>query len=215
MVAFVNFVSYIAASLLSVYFYVQSVSPAQLERKIGDDAYAQCTRHRITATILMLLALVNFVLCRRYPITRWLPARFGWSVWLSITFSILLGVPALALMIIGIQDAGMETIAPRKDTTLFSQGIYKHIRHPQAFEALLWPALALGLNSPLLLFLSLPWLLLEIIMVMAEEFDLALRFGQPYLDYRDQTGAFVPLDWLGADTFKPIVEKVRELFKKE
>lgn len=215
MIATINFISYIAASLFSVYFYARSVSPAQLERKLGDDAYTQCARDRVIATVLMLLALVNFVLCRRYPITRCLPARFGWPVWLSITFAILLGIPALTLIIMGIQDAGAETIAPRKETTLFSQGIYTHIRHPQAYEALLWPALALGLNSPLLLILSLPWLLLEIIMVMAEEFDLVLRFEQPYLDYREKTGAFVPLDWLDAENLKPILKKIRNLFDKD
>lgn len=212
MFAIINFISYITASLFSVIYYVRSVNPAQLERKVSEDAYAQCARDRVISTVLMLIALVNFVLCRKYPITRCLPMRFGWPAWLLVLFTALLGLPALAVMIMGIQEAGAETIAPRKDTGLFSKGIYTRIRHPQAYEALLWPALALGMNSPLLLILSLPWLLLEVIMVMAEETDLVIRFGESYLDYREKTGAFIPLDWLDKENIQPLLEKIRELF---
>lgn len=214
MFALINFISYIAASLFSVFFYVRSVSPAQRERKMGEEAYAQCAQDRVISTVLMLLALATFVLCRKFPITRSLSMRFGWPAWLSIVFAVILGLPALTLTIMGLQEAGAETIAPRKETKLYSTGIYTHIRHPQASEALLWPALALGLNSPLLLLLSLPWLLLEIIMVMAEDTDLVIRFGEPYLKYRENTGAFIPLDWLEKENMKQVVEKIKELFDK-
>jgi protein-S-isoprenylcysteine O-methyltransferase Ste14 len=35
-------------------------------------------------------------------------------------------------------------------------------------------------------------LLVEYVMVMAEERDLVIRFGQAYVDYRRRTGAFLP-----------------------
>ena len=102
-----------------------------------------------------------------------------------------IGLPSLVLVFLGVRDAGSETAAPGKDHQLYA-GIYDHIRHPQAYEALLWPAIAFGLNSPYLFLLSLPWLLLEYIMVMGEEFDLIVRYGEPYLSYKEKTGAFFP-----------------------
>jgi len=39
---------------------------------------------------------------------------------------------------------------------------------------------------------SFLWLAVEYAMVMAEERDLVIRFGQEYEDYRRRTGAFWP-----------------------
>jgi protein-S-isoprenylcysteine O-methyltransferase Ste14 len=39
---------------------------------------------------------------------------------------------------------------------------------------------------------SFVWLGVEYVMVMAEERDLVIRFGQAYEDYRQRTGAFLP-----------------------
>jgi protein-S-isoprenylcysteine O-methyltransferase Ste14 len=57
---------------------------------------------------------------------------------------------------------------------------------------LLWFTVAFHLNSPFLVLYSFLWLLVEYIMVMAEERDLVIRFGQAYVDYRRRTGAFFP-----------------------
>ncbi len=211
MIAKLNFFAYVVLSLLSVVFYVKSVSPAQLEKKIGPTAYERCAKYRLVSGIAMSIALINFILCRSYPITRCLPMRFYWPAWLLMVLAVLIGLPAISLVVIGIQDAGAETMAPRREHQLYSRGIYTHIRHPQAYEALLWPALALGLNSPLLLVLSLPWLLLEYIMVMAEEFDLVIRFGDPYLAYHAATPPFIPREL----QLRSLIEKIKDSLHEE
>jgi protein-S-isoprenylcysteine O-methyltransferase Ste14 len=218
MASVLNFSSFVIASLASVYMYVLSVSPAQMERKLGEEAYPRAGRLRVAAVVLMMIAFINFILCRNFPITRCLPGHFAWPVWISIMLAALLGIPALSLVIIGMQDAGNEAIAPRKENQLYDKGIYTHIRHPQAYEVLIWPAFAFGLNSPLLLVLSLPWLLLETIMVMAEEFDLVIRFGEEYLTYRENTGALIPKgwqNWRDNPNLANLIEKIKELFEKE
>ena len=44
MIAWINLIVMIASAFLMLYFYVKSVSPAALEKKIGDSAYARCKR---------------------------------------------------------------------------------------------------------------------------------------------------------------------------
>lgn len=191
MFAKINFISYFIMSFVSVHFYVKSVSPAQLERVLGESAYAHCGKLRVWAIVFMTIAFINFITCRFLPVTRCLPVVFAWPRWVSWFAAALLAVPSLTLVAIGWRDAGSEAAVPDNKNPMYG-GIYRYIRHPQAYEALLWPAAALALHSPFLLAISLPWLLLELIMVMAEEFDLALRFGESYLSYREKTGPFFP-----------------------
>ena len=192
MLAILNFISLCAASSASLILYIKSISPAQAERQMGEDAYLKCARFRMAAIVVMGLAVINFILSRSLPFANWMAAPFSWPRWVSFTFALLLGLPALALLISGIQDMGSEWLTPAKKNKLVTKGIYKQIRHPQAYQALLWLALAFGLNSPLLLVISIPLILLEFIMTMAEETDLAIRYGEPYLKYRDKTNMFFP-----------------------
>jgi protein-S-isoprenylcysteine O-methyltransferase Ste14 len=71
-------------------------------------------------------------------------------------------------------------------------GIYERVRHPQAWEVMIWFVLAFLLHSPFLVLYSILWLPLEYIMVMSEEKDLILRFGSTYQEYRKRTPAFFP-----------------------
>jgi protein-S-isoprenylcysteine O-methyltransferase Ste14 len=57
---------------------------------------------------------------------------------------------------------------------------------------LLWFTVAFLLNSPCLVLYSFLWLLVEYVMVMAEERDLVIRSGQACVDYRRRTGVFLP-----------------------
>jgi len=163
-----------------------------LERITGKNAYARCAHLRVFSMLTMTIAMLAFLLCHFFPIMDGLPDRFNWPEWISTAIALMIALPSLTLVILGMKDAGSETAVPKKEHQLYSKGIYTRIRHPQAYEALLWPAIAFGLNSPLLFLLSLPWLLLEYIMVMSEEFDLIVRFGEPYLIYKEKTGAFFP-----------------------
>ncbi len=213
MLAILNFISLCAASAAYIILYVVSVSPAQAERLTGEIAYSRCARHRMSAVVVMGLAVVNFVLCRSVPLTNWLAAPFSWPRWVSCTFALMVGLPALALAITGIQDLGNEWLTPSKKNKLVTKGIYKQVRHPQAYLALLWPALAFGLHSPFLLVLSIPMVLIEFIMVLAEETDLVIRFGEPYLKYRDKTGLFFPK---GKNTWGFLlraINSIKSLFK--
>jgi protein-S-isoprenylcysteine O-methyltransferase Ste14 len=63
----------------------------------------------------------------------------------------------------------------------------------------LWFTFAFLLHSPLLVLLSVLWLPAEYAMVMAEERDLVIRFGQAYEDYRRRTPAFIPR-WRHSET---------------
>jgi len=92
----------------------------------------------------------------------------------------------------GLRDAGKESLEPRKEHTLYS-GIYETLRHPQAIgKAFIWLAISFLLNSPFLLLYSFLWVSIFYVFCLAEERDLVIRYGQPYLEYRDRVGFLIP-----------------------
>ena len=92
----------------------------------------------------------------------------------------------------GLKDAGEESLSPKKEHSLYG-GIYHKIRHPQAAgEVTLWWVGAFALNSPFLAIFSVIWLPIFYIFCRAEEKDLAIRYGEPYLEYKRNTGFFIP-----------------------
>jgi len=181
------------SSVVFSVLYVMSVRPAHRERRVGERAYEQCGRLRMWSMIVMALAMVCFVLYRWFPPPiDPLPAVLPWPYPLSVAAALLVGVPAMALIVLGMRDAGAEAIAPDKASEMYG-GIYEHIRHPQIVgEAPIWLVLALLLNSPSLALLSLVYLVVWTWWAVEEERDLLLRFGQAYADYRERTGMFVP-----------------------
>lgn len=189
----VNFAVLILTSIVFSVMYVLSVRPAHLEQKLGDKAYRRCTRYRLIASILMTITSVNFLLYRWYPLPiDPLPARFPWSYWVNIVISIVFGIPAVALMVWGVRDAGEEAMVPDKSHTLYG-GIYNKIRHPQALgEAPMWIAMGLLINAPFLVVFSLIYLGVWYWWCVEEEKDLLLRYGQSYAAYRERTGMFFP-----------------------
>lgn len=76
-------------------------------------------------------------------------------------------------------------------------------------------AIALGLNSQLLLVLGAPWILLGIIMAMAEESDLVIRFGELYIKYRAKTGMFFPKSRHPSGFLAPVKDYIAGLFKSD
>lgn len=215
MLAILNFISLIAASTASTILYVMSVSPAQSERQTGVDAYFICTRYRAAALVLTGLVVINFVLSRSLPLANWMAAPFSWPRGVSFTLALLIGLPSLTLAVTGFQDLGSEWLTPAKKNKLATKGIYKKIRHPQAYQALLWIALSFGLHSPLLLVLSFPLVLVEFIKATAEETDLVIRYGEPYLKYRDNTGMFFPKRKGGWDFLLRINKSIKQLFNSD
>jgi protein-S-isoprenylcysteine O-methyltransferase Ste14 len=92
----------------------------------------------------------------------------------------------------GVRAAGKEALFPSKEHTLYG-GIYNTIRHPQALgEVWIALAMALYLNSPFLALFSLIYFPAFYHFCIAEEKDLVIRYGQPYVEYRNRTGMFIP-----------------------
>lgn len=192
MIAWINFAILIVSALLCLYFYVKSAGPAALERKIGGDAYAKCTRYRMFSAIFMTIAGVNYVVYYFYPLPISLPRTFPWSWWVSALIAVVIAIPSGYLWWRGMKDAGEETMFVKKEHTLYG-GIYEKIRHPQAVGELpYWWVFAFLLHSPFLVLFSFIWVPIFAIMCWAEEQDLVLRYGEAYEAYRLRTGAFFP-----------------------
>ncbi|MGQ9722984.1 MAG: methyltransferase family protein [Candidatus Jordarchaeum sp.] len=191
MIAWINFSSMIVAALLLLYFYVKSVRPAALEKKIGKKAYHKCTQYRTIASVFMIVALINYVVYFLYPLPLPLPRTFPWDWWISIVIGVLIAIPGGYLWFRGIKDAGEGTMVTKKEHKLYG-GIYQRIRHPQAAgEITFWWVAAFILNSPFLALFSLIWISVFYVMCRAEETDLVIRYGEEYLNYKRDTGFII------------------------
>lgn len=192
MIEWFNLAVLALASLLFLYYYVLSVSPAALEKIIGEKSYRRCARYRVVAMIFETITAVCYIVYYFHPVTSPMPEHFPWSWWISVLIAAAIGLPTMTLMFIGMKDAGMETMAPKKEHGMYA-GIYKRIRHPQAAgEVFAWLWIAFLLNSPFLAVFSLVYFPIFLVMCHAEEQDLLLRFGDPYAEYMRSVGTFVP-----------------------
>jgi protein-S-isoprenylcysteine O-methyltransferase Ste14 len=183
----------IVAALLFFYFYVRSVGPAALEKKIGPSAYRKCTQYRAIASVFMTIASVNYVVYVFYPLPLSLPEKFPWPWWVSAVIAVLITIPSGYLFVRGMKDAGEETMIVKKEHKMYG-GIYQKIRHPQAVgEVALWWTIAFLLHSPFLAAFSFIWLPIFYAMCLAEEKDLVIRYGEGYVAYQNETGMFFPM----------------------
>jgi methanethiol S-methyltransferase len=192
MFGWINFSVLLLSSILLLYFYVRSVSPAAQEKVIGPGAYRRCSCFRWIAAAFELVITANYVLYHFFPLATPLPDRFPWAWWVSVVIALVIGIPATILMTVGILHAGVETMRPKKEHTMYT-GIYAKIRHPQATgEVFLFAVMGLLLDSPFLTLFSLVYFPILLIMCYAEEQDLILRYGDSYVEYCRRTGAFWP-----------------------
>ena len=192
MIVYINFIVMLVSALLFSYFYVKSVGPAVLEKKIGKIAYPRCARCRLRASIFEIITCINYVVYFFYPLPVTFPRTFPWDWWISALIATLIVIPGGYLFGKGIKDAGKETIMPKKEHVLYG-GIYKKIRHPQAAgELTLWWVIAFFLNSPFLALISLIWIPIFYLFCWAEEKDLIIRYGEEYLEYKKNTGFIIP-----------------------
>jgi protein-S-isoprenylcysteine O-methyltransferase Ste14 len=192
MIAWVNFAVLIAAGGLFALFYVLSAGPAALEQRIGEEAYARCTRYRVVASAFEFIAFVNYVVYFSYPLPLCLPRHFAWPWWVSAMIAVAIGVPAGYLMYLGLRDAGEESLVMKKEHTLYG-GIYEKMRHPQAVgEMPFWWVFGFALHSPFLVLFSVVWVPIFVLICWAEERDLVIRYGEAYEAYRARTGAVWP-----------------------
>src|SRR4030042_1917079 len=192
MIAWINMAVLIISALLFLYFYVKSVSPAALEKKIGEISYPKCKRYRQIAIVFEFITIVNYVVYYFYPLPVPLPLVFPWDYWISIVIAVAIAVPSTYLLYTGMKDAGEEAITPKKEHSLYG-GIYKKVRHPQATsEVFLWWVAGFFLNSPFLAIFSIIWLPVFYIICVAGEKDLVIRHGEAYLEYKRNTGFLIP-----------------------
>ena len=192
MTAWINFGVLLIASLLFLYFYIISVSPAALEKLSGPGAYERCGRYRVVAIIFEIITVINFVIYYFHPLPTPLPNAFPWPYWISALIAVLILLPSGTIMVVGMIHAGEEAARPKKEHQMYS-GIYDKIRHPQsAGEVFLWWVIAFFLNSPFLVLFSFVYVPIFLLLCWAEEFDLVKRFGDAYVAYYRRTGAFWP-----------------------
>jgi len=192
LISWINLFVLILSSFLLSIFYVKSVSPAALERKIGASAYKKCSNYRITSSVFMVVVTGNYILYYWYPLPLRLPDAFPWPWWVSATIAAGIVVPSLYLMLRGVKDAGEETMRPRPEHEMYG-GIYKQIRHPQAVgEFPLWFVIAFLLDSPFLVLISFFYIPVWYYFCIAEEKDLLIRYGKAYEEYRQRVGFWIP-----------------------
>jgi protein-S-isoprenylcysteine O-methyltransferase Ste14 len=192
MISWINLTVMLISVYLFSYFYIKSVSPAALEKKIGKAAYPRCGRYRIIASAFEIIIIINYIVYFFYPLPVTIPRVFPWSWWISALAAALIAAPAGYLFIKGMKDAGRESIIPEKKHSLYS-GIYKKIRHPQAAgELAFWWVIAFLLNSPFLAMFSIIWIPVFYLFCWAEEKDLIIRYGNSYLEYSENTGFIIP-----------------------
>ena len=186
----INFLVMIFSSIMILFFYELSVSPAALEKRIGEKAYKRCGIYRIIGSVFMLIVAANYILYVFFPLSINVPQKFPWPWWVSIIIAIIIGIPSSVVMMKGAKDAGKETMSPQKDRGLYS-GIYNYMRHPQGVgEVFLWWVIAFLCHSPFLCIYSFLFIPIWILMVKAEERDLILRYGDSYTDYLNKVGWF-------------------------
>lgn len=193
MIEWLNFIILLVLSLLlSMVLYVKSVGPAALEQKIGEGAYEKCAQYRQVSGFFLFIGMIGYVVYFFYPLPVPLPIVFPIPYILTASIAILILIPCGYLMYRGGKDAGEETATPKKEHTLYG-GIYDTIRHPQMLGEV-WTGLvfALLLNSPFLVLYSFVYIPFFYWAAIAEERDLVIRYGQPYIDYRNRTGMFIP-----------------------
>ena len=191
--AWLNFSALIVESVVFSIYYIRSVKPATLEKKIGSIAYKRCERYRFISGIFMTVASFNYLAFGYYPLPG-LPSvlvTFPWSYHISCAGAIAITIPFGYLMCIGMRDAGEETMTPKKDHALYSGGIYEHMRHPQAVgEFPLWFVFAFLAHSPFLVLFSLLYLPVWYYFSIEEERDLVVRYGKAYEEYCKRVGWF-------------------------
>ncbi|MCD1295860.1 hypothetical protein CUJ83_12725 [Methanocella sp. CWC-04] len=192
MIEWINVIIMTATCLLSFYFYIKSVGPAALEKKIGKNAYKKCTQYRMLSGIFMTISFLCYVVYYFFPLPIPVPQTFPWDWRFSAVLAVILAIPSGYILLRGVLDAGEESMIVKKEHTMYG-GIYDKIRHPQALGELpfVW-VISLLLNSPFLFVFSFIWVPIYYYMCIAEEKDLEIRYGQKYLEYKKNTGFLIP-----------------------
>lgn len=188
MISMIAVVLIVVGTVLFSMLYTISVQPKTLSLRVGTKAYRRCGVIRSAAIVFELMTLGGYVL---FPLGS--TFNFKLTVGSSIAVRIAGGVFAalcLSFMTYATLKAGGESAVPNELTELH-HGIYDYMRHPQTLgEMLSWFGISMVLNSLTLLVYSIVWLPLFIGFTVIEDNDLAVRFGDAYVDYTRRVGMF-------------------------
>ena len=108
--AWINLAVLVVSTLVFLYLYVRSVSPARLERRIDPVAYRRCTVYRFAAFGVMGISTASYVAYLFYPLPLGLARTFPWPWWISACIAVLILLPSGMLFWRGMRDAGEETM---------------------------------------------------------------------------------------------------------
>lgn len=194
-IAWLNLLLLNIVGALSWYLYILSAMPAHRAEKHGEKAWEDAKRFRAVSGILLFVIVVQMILWLWFPIPG-LTVPVHPNPLVPVIIGILIAIPLTAILVKGVMDAGRETMEPSKETRMYG-GIYNYIRHPQMVGELPWfVILALFLNSLFLVVYAIVFIGISFpIIVYYEEKDLVKRFGEPYRDYQQRTGAIIPKFW--------------------
>lgn len=194
MVAHINVTVMVLSMFIFGGLYVYSVLPAHLERKMGSKAYLRCGLVRKASFIFLVIFGVCEIIYLFYPMNTPFPKHFfqGWYWFISIAIGGIISVPATFIMNAATRAAKGESYAPSRENPMY-RGIYNHIRHPQMIgDIVYWFAIAFIFNSPFLVFINIIWIPVNLVMILAEEKDLELRYGEAYRAYKNQIPMLFP-----------------------
>jgi len=192
LIEWLNLLLMIIIAIVCTYYYVKSVQPAKLEQEIGEIAYEKCERYRLYASVPFFLFFIPYIIYLYYPLPLPIPNELPWDYWISIVLAIVIAIPSFAIMGIGVRAAGVETYKPMKEHKMYG-GIYNTIRHPQSIgEVWLGVIIALIFNRTFLLLFSFIWFPIFYYMLIVEERDLIIRYGEAYVEYRNRVGMIFP-----------------------
>ena len=191
----INFLSLNLSVILFAYFSIRSVMPVTREEKVGQKAWVDCYRDRITMSYILVLMIINMFLWIWFPIKELNIPIFQDNIF-GVLIAVLIFIPCSIMLYFALKDGGTEHMKPMKETKLH-EGIYNLVRHPGIIgEMPLYIAIGFFINS---LFITL-WATVFVVIyvplyIYFEEKDLFKRFGQPYLEYKDRVGALIPKVW--------------------
>ena len=158
-------------------------------------------RRREGGVFLAIRALVGLLLF--FPVIAYV-ATPGWMIWASFVLPAwirwlglivgLLTIPAVSWVLRSLGHNVSETVLTKRDHELVMAGPYRWVRHPLYTTGIvLFFALGLIEASWFVLFMAaVAMLLIQLLVIPAEERALVAKFGDRYRAYMDRTGRLLP-----------------------
>jgi len=116
-----------------------------------------------------------------------------WARWAGVVLGVLT-LPAAHWVLSSLGKNVSETVLTKKDHVLVTRGPYRWIRHPLYTTGIaIFIALGLVQASWLILLLAvIGFVLIQLVVIPAEERALTAKFGDRYRDYMTGTGRMLP-----------------------